>query len=159
MSMPQYLDVAVVAYEDQQSAATVTALLGGPGSQGIAPYVVSLCVLPGGRIPSPLIEAGRRHGLTIAPGIRMALVNPRLMDLWLCLDARAEAEVRQHVQTYGPAPQGFYRQTFPDPVVSCGFPVPAPPEGQASHEAWLLGLKGLFGVWKDRILQAFYDSS
>jgi len=159
MSMPQYFVVAVVAYEDQSTAATVTALLGGPGNQGIAPHIVPVCVLPKALNTINLIQAGHRHLLTIAQCIRLFLLDPRLVDLWLCLDRTAEAEVRQHLQTHGPAPQDYYRYEFPDPVVYCGFSIPAFPDSHDKYEAWFTNLKSLFAPWKERIHQAFSNSS
>ena len=159
MSMPHYFVVAVVAYNDQSAAATAAALLGGPGNQGIAPHIAPVCVLPRALNSLTFIEAGHRQGLVIAQCVDLFLVDARRVDLWLCLDDKAEDSVRRHIRLNGPAPKGFYRSEFPDPVMRCQSVIPPLPETADLYEMWLETLRRLCTPWQRRIMQAFGNSS
>ena len=166
MSIPQYFTIVVISSQ-WATASAVTAILGGPGhgyDAGYSPYLVP-CTVPPTRKDNTLIEVGCKLGLMISESLWCWLINPRRIDLWLALDARAAREARWRIERDGPAPSSFYRGWFPDPVTDCGFDVPAPPTPFGSidpfeaYSEWLEQLAELFAPWKERIWDAFVDSS
>lgn len=84
-------------------------------------------------------------------------INAKRVDLWLALDAKSAEEIRIYLLHNGPAPTGFYRGTFPEAVVNCGFETPWVSSAQNSEE-WLATLEKNLLPWRERILDAFQNS-
>lgn len=160
--MPQPFKIAVVD-EDGDISPIVTVILRGE-IHGISPYSLHPYIVPVsvfGPIPrtSSFIDFTYHHGLWVMEAVSDCLIDPRQVDLWIALSPRAATIVRKRVDSMGPAPQDFYRDVFPDPVVECGFTIPTFPTSNWEIDAWYDQLIVLFADWKKRIMKAFYDSS
>jgi len=79
------------------------------------------------------------------------------MDLWLALDESSENHAQNRIRESGPPRESFYRNAFPNPVMHCGFDVPAL-KGIA-YQSWFDNLETIFKPWKERLWEAFCDSS
>jgi hypothetical protein len=156
--MPQFFSVVVVD-DDGSLSPTVTAILGGPGLHGVSPYFLPAYVFAAVPFTHGFVEFAYEHDLRIMQAIALEMIDPREVDLWIVLSPGAEVVVRRRVDEAGPAPDNFYRHPFPDPVVQCGFSVPAYPKHGAGVDLWFDELRDLFAPWKDRIMRAFSDSS
>jgi hypothetical protein len=158
MSMPQYFNVVVICaisgYGGEISAATTT-LLRAP-ERGIQPHIVAAAIH--GSIRPALSEALATRGLVLFRPVPPDFLDPRSIDLWLALDDLGEKIARRMIDKSGPAPSGFYRHPFPDPVVRFGAPIENPPGG-ARLESWLDKLSDETKPWRERIWKAFQDSS
>ncbi len=160
MSMPQYFSVVVISDRcpggPELAAATAAALLHFDSASEITPYIVATSTFTGCR--PALIRAGITRGIVVAEPIEASLLNPRRVDLWLALDGSGEETAQALIQQVGPAPAGFYRGVFPDPVVQCGFSLPDPPH-EEGFDAWLDFLIEQLVLWRKQIWDAFYLSS
>ncbi len=160
MSMPQHFDIAIISDRypgGSELAASAAAVLRGTGdSGGIQPSFTATSTFSGCRLS--LSRAGVSRALMIAEPVWMPLLNPKEIDLWLALDDKGEASARLMIEKDGPAPGGFYRIVFPDPVVPCGLALPDPPLDE-KFEPWLEMLTELLAPWRTRIWNAFSDSS
>jgi hypothetical protein len=159
MSMPQPFQVMVVAGE-------------GEGAGALACAVAS-ALTDAGEPVRPWIEAAAPEGaLNVAElagllqqrcGAAIALravesVDARRVHLWLALDGTAEAAARKRVARAGPAPGGFYRLRYPDPVHRLRLDFLAPGEA-GDPRAWLDELASRLAAWKQRLWTDFSDSS
>ncbi len=160
MSTPQYLSVAVISDRcpggPELAAATAAMLLHFDSASEITPYIVATSTLTGCR--PALIRAGVTRGIAVAEPIKASLLNPQRVDLWLALDKSGEETAWALIKQAGPAPVGFYRGVFPDPVVPCDCALPDPPP-EESFDAWLDFLVEQLAPWRDQIWEAFYLSS
>ena len=158
MSMPQHFHVVIICetfgYGGEIAAATTT-LLRAP-DRGIQPYIVAAATH--GTIRLALSEALASRGLVLFRPVPPQFFDPRSIDLWLALDHLGEIIARRMIDESGPAPIGFYRHPFPDPVARFGSPIENPP-AEARLEKWLDKLSDETKLWRERIWNAFEDSS
>jgi hypothetical protein len=158
VSMPQFFNV-VVLHEGSpwggEIAGAAATLLRAP-EKGIKPCIVAAATH--GRCRVALSEALNSRGLILWRAVPPHFFDARSIDLWLALDDRAESVANRRIRDSGPAPRGFYRNVFPDPVQSFGAPIADPPD--TPHlDRWLDELHSATGPWRERIWKAFYDSS
>ncbi len=160
MSMPQCFNVAVISDRcpggPELAAATAAVLLHFNGANEITPYIVATSTFAGCRLA--LIRAGITRGIAVAEPVKANLLNPQRVDLWLALDESGEETAWTLIRQAGPAPVGFYRGVFPDPVVQCGLVLPDPPHEECL-DSWLDFLIEHLAPWRKQIWDAFYLSS
>ena len=160
MSMPQYFNVVVISDRwpggPELAAATAAVLLHFDSASEITPYITATSTFTGCCLA--LIRAGITRGVAVAEPVKAKLLNPQRVDLWLALDKSGEETARALIKQAGPAPVGFYRDVFPDPVVQCGFALPDPPH-EESFDSWLDFLIEHLAPWRKQIWDAFYLSS
>src|SRR3990172_960182 len=158
MSMPQHFNIVVINEESLHGgeiAGAATTLLRAPET-GIQPYI--LAAATHGTCRLALSEALNTRGLMLWRPVPPQLLDPRVIDLWLALDESAESIVRRMIKESGPAPKRFYRQLFPDPVQMLGVQVADPP-AEGDFDQWLDEVRSATEPWRERIWQAFNDSS
>lgn len=154
-----FFTVAVISENSGEIASTVCALLGGPGNIKIEPHIVAAKVLDLKRNEREHLYAGEEYGLRISESVDLRILDPRHIDLWIALDKKAQASAMRRVNEAGPAPGNFYRHIFPQPVVFCGFHVPSLQEHHGIYRSWFDALRVLFDPWKQKLWDAFCDSS
>lgn len=159
MSMPQHFFVVVISqqYEGGGELAAATAALFQRNWGGIRPYVIGSCTHYS--IRPALARACLRRGVPVGNSISPSFLDPRRIDLWLGLDEGGIELARSIIKGRGPAPGGFYRHVFPEPVVAFGEPLPYPPPDEGQLDAWLDLLIPMLDPWIERIWAAFGDSS
>lgn len=158
MSMPQHFSVVVINEESPyggEVAGAATTLLRAP-ERGIQPYIVAAATH--GRCRLALNEVLSARRLMLWRPVPPQFLDPRAIDLWLALDEIAESVARRMIQESGPAPSRFYRHVFPDPVQSLGIQISHPPS-KRHLDKWLDELRAATRPWRERIWEAFYDSS
>jgi hypothetical protein len=157
MSMPQSFTIAVVSGNKATSSA-VTSLLRWTSS--MSPDVLAAYNFNGINskgFNKQLIQAGLERNLLIPESIYIDYLDPKKIDLWLALDEMSEKYAQDRIRKVGSPPKRFYQFIFPSPVIYCGFDVPAL-KGIA-YQSWFDNLETLFKPWKERLWQAFCDSS
>jgi hypothetical protein len=158
MSMPQHFQVVVIQWSSLlggEIAGAATTLLRAP-EQAFHPYIVAAATHGSCRLA--LSEALASRGLILWRPVPPYFFDPRSVDLWLALDETAESFARRRIEESGPAPRGFYRNVFPDPVQRLGTTIADPPGSERLGE-WLDELQSVIEPWRERIWNAFYDSS
>lgn len=157
MSMPMHLFVVVVG-ENSEIASIVAAVLRGKDVGGINPKILAASTLLSRDEPIIFLESDK-HKFHINVPPPCLFINPKRINLWIALDETSESEARKNIQEYGPAPENFYRRVFPDPVVMCGFKIPALPAEKNELDEWLDYLVENLEPWRKRIWDAFVASS
>jgi hypothetical protein len=157
MSMPMHLHVVVVG-EKTEIAGIVAAVLRGKNVGSINPEILAASTSLAREKPMFFLESNKHKFLiNVAPSC--FFINPKRINLWIALDETSEKDARRNIEMYGPAPEGFYRGVFPDPVVMCGFKIPAIPSSKNEIDDWLDYLIENLQPWRKRIWDAFSDSS
>lgn len=157
MSMPMHLQVAVVG-TNSQIAGLAACILRGDDDPSIRPWISAVHVEPpSNKSGFYLTSSERKFPLEVASSYYF--VDVRRVHVWLALDAKSLERIRTYVMHNGPAPDGFYRGVFPEPVVTCGFDIPSIPNGKENFDRWVNILINNLEPWKQRIWQAFRDSS
>jgi len=158
MSMPRHFLVAIISgrhHTGGEVAATVTSLFGFRGD-AIEPYLAA-CATHKHCRPA-LADTLAARGLAFVRPIDPWFFNPKTVHLWLALDPLGENIARQVIKEFGRSKKGFYSQLFPDPVVGFGSTIPEP-EIEERLPQWIDLLAPLVQPWKQRIWDAFGDSS
>jgi len=157
LSTPTPLDVVVIG-ERSDVAGIAAAILRGEDIGGYNPRISAACVkFSTEKSPFFATTDGRKIKVDIA--VSYQVVDVRRVDLWLALDATAAERARILVMHNGPPPSNFYRGVFPDPVVPCGFEIPYMPSVKESFDKWLNFLAERLQPWRERIWNAYRDSS
>ena len=157
MSMPMHLQV-VVASTNSQIAGIAASILRGENDQSICPRISAAHVeAPSNK--SAFYIASNEKKFHIEAATSCYVIDVRRVHLWLALDAKCADKVRTYIMHNGPTPTGFYRSVFPEPVVSCGFDTPSIPSTKDGLERWISTLVNNLEPWKQRIWDAFRDSS
>ena len=160
MSMPKPLHIVVISHDSAELSSVVTAILrdGHGHAPSYHPHIIPSSYL-GLTERWELTKAGMRHNLRIPENTNSYVIDPRRIDLWLALDKKVVKYSKRLIKKMGPAPDGYYRNAFPNPVEYCGFLVPFVDKSYPSFEAWFDELKELFDPWKKRIWDAYLQSS
>lgn len=157
MSMPMHLLVVVVS-SSAQSAAIAASILRGTEDSSICPWISAAHIKPPSSQSSVYIMGNERK-INIEPATSYYFINPKKVHLWLALDAKGAEEVGTYIMHNGPAPTGFYRSCFPDPVVRCDFETHWMPSSGEALDQWISVLEVNLEPWKQRIWDAFRNSS
>ena len=157
MSMPMHLHVVVVG-EKGGLAEIVAAVLRGDEIGGINPRILAATTWMA-REKSMFSLSGNKHKFSINVALPCVFINPKDIHLWIALDAEGEKDARRNIEQNGPAPAGFYRHVFPDPVVKCGFTISPIPSSKDDLDKWFDDLIENLEPWRKRIWEAFSDSS
>ncbi len=157
MSVPTPFDV-IVTSEGNNVAGIAAAILRGEQAESYSPRISAACVRFSSKSRAffPTSD-GQKIRLEIATSYQ--LMDARRVDLWLALDPEAAESARIYIMHNGPAPKNFYRGVFPDPVVPCGFKVPYLPSTQRDFDEWVRSLTENLKPWRERIWNAYRDSS
>ncbi|MCX7753748.1 MAG: hypothetical protein N2117_00695 [Anaerolineales bacterium] len=157
MSMPMHLQVVVVS-SNSQIAGIAASILRGDNEPSIRPWISAAHVdVPSNK--SSFYIASNERKFNIEAATSYYFIDVRRIDLWLALDAQAIEKVRTYIMHNGPPPSGFYRGVFPEPVVPCGFDIPSIPSTKERLDLWLSTLVNNLAPWKEKIWDAFRDSS
>jgi hypothetical protein len=156
MSMPMHLQVVVVS-KDSRTAAIAASILRGDEEESIHPWISAAHLKPPSNT-SPVQMAINNKKFSIEVATSHYFINAKRVDLWLALDTKSAEEIRIYVMHNGPAPAGFYRGAFPEAVVDCGFETPWVSSVPDSEE-WLVTLEKNLAPWRERIWEAFRNSS
>ena len=159
MSMPQHFLVVVISqhYPSGGELAAAAAAIIQQGWGGIRPYIVGASSHYKTRLA--VSRAFLSRGLQVGNAVQDSYLDPRSIDLWIGLDEDGLASASNIVKVRGPAPGGFYRDVFPDPVVEFGESLPYSPPDEEDLAAWINTLIPMFDDWKARLWHAFEDSS
>jgi len=157
MSMPMHLQVVVVG-TNSQITAIAASILRGDNGQSIFPWIAAAHVDVPSNNSSFYITNNERK-LKIETAASHYFVDVRRIHLWLALDANSAGKVRTYILHNRPPPNGFYRSVFPEPVVPCGFDIPSIHSTKSSLDHWIGTLVNNLEPWKQRIWDAFRDSS
>lgn len=157
MSMPMHLQVVVVS-TNSQIAGIAASILRGDDSQSMCPWISAAHVEPPSN-KSAFFIASHERKFNLETATSYLFIDVRRVHLWLALDLKCAEAIRTYLLHNGPTPNGFYRGTFPDPVVPCGFETPAIPSTKDGLENWIKTLEINLAPWKQRIWDAFRDSS
>lgn len=159
MSMPQHFLVVLICeqYERGGELAAASAALIQREWGGIRPYIVGAGTHY--RVRPAVSLACAQRGAAAGNAVNPSFLDPRHIDLWIGLDESSVAIAQSIVKFRGPAPGGFYRHVFPEPVVEFGRSLPNPPEDETQLDAWLDALTEKLEPWRERIWYAFGDSS
>jgi hypothetical protein len=157
MSMPMHLLVVVVGTH-AQTACAAASILRGEEDSSIRPWISAAHVEPPTN-RSSFSFAGSERSFKIEAAASYYFMNARKVHLWLALDAEAAGSVRTYIMHNGPAPDGFYRGVFPEAVVPCGFDTSWMPSTGEALDHWIITLEKNLEPWKQRIWDAFRDSS
>lgn len=152
-----HLNVVVVG-KNGGVASIVAAVLRGDKFGGINPRIVSATTWMS-RERSLFSLSGNKHKFLIDVAPPCRFINPKDVHLWIVLDDESEEDARRNIAQNGPAPEGFYRGVFPDPVVKCGFDLPPIPSSKDKIDDWFDHLIENLEPWRKRIWEAFSDSS
>jgi hypothetical protein len=166
MSMPQYLTVAVISgklnleaehnFGGEKSSAVAAILKGKDTENRIAPAFIPIAF---GKCRSSLVQFGILNGFTINHNPAYPrLINPEEITIWLALDKEGVQQAQERIKQGGSSSNEFYREVFPETVMRCGFSVPNPPI-EPDFQDWFNLLTEKFKPWKQRIWNAFYESS
>jgi len=160
MSMPQHFHVVVICERypnGSEVAAAVTSLLKCfQDTRGIRPYLVAAATF--GTCRLALSNTLSSRGIILSEPVQPSSLNPKMIDLWLALDDNGKNTARRMIAHSGPAPSGFYRNVFPDPIATFDSLIPEPPSDRSLIE-WLDTLSNLVEPWRNRLWKAFCDSS
>jgi hypothetical protein len=152
-----HLQVVVVS-TDSQIASIETPILRGDDNQSICPWISAAHLdVPSNKSSFYITSNGRKFGIEAATSYYF--VDVRRVHLWLALDAKCVEEIKTFIMHNGPTPSGFYRGVFPDPIVSCGFEITPIPSTKDGLDRWITSLVKNFEPWRQRIWDAFRDSS
>ena len=157
MSMPEPLDVLVVS-TDSRVAAIAASILRADNVHSICPSFSAAHVESPSRNSSFGITVNE-HRFDVEVATSYYLIDAQRVDLWLALDVQSLERVRTYSMHNGPPPDSFYRGPFPEAVVPCGFDVGWMPSHQKDFDPWLRTLTENLQPWKQRIWDAFRDSS
>lgn len=157
MSMPMHLLVVVVGTH-AKTACAAASILRGDEDSSIRPWISAAHVEPPSNRSSFSYE-GSERSFKIEAAASYYFIAARRVHLWLALDAEAAENVRTYIMHNGPAPVDFYRGVFPEPVVSCGFDTPRMPSTDEELDRWISTLENNLEPWRQRIWDAFRDSS
>ncbi|HSL44357.1 MAG TPA: hypothetical protein VK897_13055 [Anaerolineales bacterium] len=157
MSMPMPLSVVVVS-SDSQIAGIAAAVLRGDNAQSFCPEFAA-AYAGSSKQTSSFYVTGIEHKFNIEIATRYTFIDVRRVDLWLALDSRCAEAARTYIMHNGPAPDRFYRGVFRDTVSLCGFDTPPVPWDQERLDSWLTALVKNLTPWRERIWDAFRDSS
>jgi hypothetical protein len=158
VGMPQYFSIVAISGREPAGGelATAVATMLFPSRSGIQPSCAAAAVDTSCRLE--LIELLVERGLQAHRADLPGTLDPRSVDLWVALDSEGEALARRLVSEHGPAPDGFYRRLFPEPIVQFGSCLPQLPEA-SQLDAWLASLDSLLEPWRERLWAAFRESS
>ncbi len=157
MSTPMHLQV-VVGSTNSQIAGIAASILRGDNEPSIRPWISAAHVeVPSNK--SSFYIASNEHKFNIEAAASYYFIDVRRVHLWLALDTKCAEKIRTYIMHNGPPPNGFYRDVFPDPVVLCGFDIPSIPSTKERLDLWLSTLVTNLEPWKQRIWDAFRDSS
>ena len=157
MSMPMHLQVVVVG-TNSKLAAVAASILRGDTSQAICPWISAAHVeTPSNGASFSVAVSERKFNIEIATSYYF--IDARKINLWLALDGKCAEKIQTYIMHNGPAPTGFYRGKFPDAVTPCGFEIPSMPSSKSELNDWLRTLVKNLEPWKQRIWDAFRDSS
>ena len=157
MSMPMHLLIVVVSTYGQTAGIAAT-ILRGEEESSIRPWISAAHVDPPSSKSSFQI-VGNQRKVNIEAATSYYFINARKVHLWMALDTKSAESVRTYILHNGPAPTDFYRGVFPDPVVFCGFDTPWIPSMGAAFDQWISALENNLEPWRQRIWDAFRDSS
>ena len=155
MSMPQSFTI-IVTSEKGEYAAAVASVLDPSIGIGYCPEIIAVSTL--GIQNRKIYSEGMDLGYHINSTIGIYLVDPKVVDLWLALDNDGEELARRWIRQKGPAPKTYYRSWFPDPVVRCEVELP----NMYHYDLlgiWIREIDTLMRPWRNKILQAYGESS
>ena len=157
MSMPMNLQVVVVSSTSQISSIAAS-ILRGDDNQSICPWISAAHIeVPSNKSSFYIKSNERKFGIEAATSYYF--IDVRRVDLWLALDTKCVERVKTFIIHNGPTPGGFYRGVFQEPIVSCGFEIQPMPSTKDGLDGWLNSLIQNLEPWRQRIWNAFRDSS
>lgn len=157
MSIPTPLQIIVVS-SNSEIAGIAAAILRGDNDQSYCPWI-SAAHVGSPRHKSSFYISGNERKFNIAVATSYLFIDVRRVNLWLALDAKCAEDIQTYIMHNGPPPKGFYSGAFPEIVSLCGFNTPFIPSTKEGLYYWLDALVDNLKPWKERIWNAFRDSS
>jgi len=126
---------------------------------GIQPSVYASTWFHNKKLESKILYDLGRMGRNLIQTFPYYLIDPRSIHLWLTIGKDIDQAVQRHIITDGPAPDGYYRNIFPEPAMNLGVPIPPFPNKKRMFRSYFDELETSLKPWRDRLLVSFYNSS